>query len=127
MKRCFTAGDFDVFNKEDLHLINKMKKEVAISGGSVSVFLRSGFAIFKSSGSFPIQDFDLRLENLKYSIEDVELMSFDPEVQYTGFVNTARGNGDKPIFFAYRDKPIEGIEVLKKLQVPIRYIKKPKE
>jgi glycerol-3-phosphate cytidylyltransferase-like family protein len=125
-KLAFTIGDFDCINQDHLHLIKEMRK-VVMPDNEVVVVLMDDYTSFVMTKKFPIQDFERRANNLHFFIKDVRgCYCENPEATFAAVLNHAKQVGARPIFVAYDDnKEFKGRDVLKKYNVPIRFIKRP--
>ena len=125
-KLAFTIGDFDCINQDHLHLIKEMRK-IVMPDNKVVVILTDDYGSFVTTKKFPIQDMKRRQENLSYFVKDISwCFGGDSATSFIGMINNAKAEGLTPIFVAYDDnKEFKGRDVLKKYNVPIRFIKRP--
>lgn len=126
-KIAFTYGDFDCLGVADYHLVREMRKLVLPDNEVVAV-INDDYASFVNRQCFPIQSLAHRQNNLSYLIKNI-ITSFaaDPSVIFQTLIDNAKKSGDRLIFVGYDDnKAFSGNEVLRKANVPLRFIKKAK-
>lgn len=125
MKLAITCGTFDCLNKDHFHLINQMRKQV-VPDGNVMVLLLDDYAVFRNENKFPIQSYQHRENNLNFLVKYVRrIVDVSPAAHLERFVSVSKTRNDRITFFAYSDKD-HGVDMAKKLKIPVKIIKKPK-
>lgn len=125
MKLAITCGVFDCLNAPHIHLINSMRKQV-LPDGNIMVLLFDDYATFRLKGVFPTQKYSHRESNLSYLTKYIkQIFNNCLAKDLKNIVNNARKNKDKIYFVAY-DKNDLGVDIAKKLKVPVKIIKQPK-
>ena len=126
-KIAFTYGDFDCLNMAHYHLVREMRKHI-LPDNEVIAVLPDDYASFVNCKCFPVQSIIHRQNNLSYLIKNV-IVSYaaDPSIIFQTLIDDAHKDGDRLIFVGYDDnKEFPGHEILRKANVPLRFIKKPK-
>jgi len=112
------AGSFDCITQKQTHLIKEAYK-LAV-GGEVYVLLYEDYAYYSDFGSFPIQGYDDRIENLSNFVcrnnilrrDDFKLLNRTEDKKLITFVHYAD------------DKDFPGREQLRENNITIKFIKK---
>jgi len=127
-KIVITIGTFDKFSRIDDNLTFQMRK-VAVPNGFTVAFLLSDYLSYEENGFFPHQQLEHRKKNMKLFVDDVEAILSDPNSELEEYILKAREDYPdyKIICVMYVNaKGFLGRAVLKKLGVPIKFIKYPK-
>ena len=127
MRIVFTIGIFDIIEDEDKRLFHEMRK-VSIPGGELHAFVYEDYPAYKINKKFPVQSYSHRVRNIKYFIRNFQALEFEePGSRIEGWRNEC-GVDNKFICVMYDYlKDFPGRSTIKKLGIPIKFIKYAKE
>ena len=125
-KIAITFDSFDVLDRNKKNLIHQMRK-VAYEG-KVIVSIFDDFTTYSITGSFPVQELLLRKKNINYFVDSIEEIK-DKEMflenleDYLEELKTEYGM--KIVYVGYDDnKDFIGRSIIKKMGIPVKFIKK---
>lgn len=127
MRIIFTIGIFDIIGDEDKRLFHEMRK-ASIPGGELHAFVYEDYPAYKLNKRFPIQGYSQRIYNIKYFVRNFRALEFEePGPSIEEFRKDYRVE-DKFICVMYdNNKDFPGRSTIKKLGIPIKFIKYAKE
>ena len=122
MKVAITSGYFDVLNSEDTRLIKMMRKHTLPDGEPI-VLIYDDYSIYKQRGSFPYQRLEERKKNLNYLVRDIIVIRTpNPGDLLKEVIEDERASDNQIIYFS-KERDFVGVDIIKALKIPIKYLK----